>query len=360
MFRDAGVAVDLVCPIGHPLTRSRYVRHVCQVPYWEAAEDLVTRILRIPQRPWQRIIISHEPSVRRLVASLDLPTLIKWQPGAAQPGVREFFQGKFGLLGAQARWGLPIPPSRLCHNLAELREFAVQIGGPLVVKPSEQMGGVGIKKFADFASVEAQGSALQFPLLAQKFIVGRRIVLEVLSTQGHLLGWLASYSIAQANGPFTYSTGRQFRAMPALKPLAEIIARTGFEGFSGIDCMEEADTGQIYVMEFNPRHSSGWRFAPNCQVDMTAAIAAWVDNTTNFPPFSQPPGWDVLAHYFPTDLIRCLRKRDWTGLKNWLPGAKSRHDICWDDPMPFLAFNLGRFFKKIHAKAAQPPGTTKQ
>jgi hypothetical protein len=359
MFHDAGVAVDLVCPQDHPLVRSRYLRHVCKVADWEAAETLVARFLRSPSRPWQRILVTHEPSVRRMLATLDAAALVNWQPGTALPGSREFFQGKFGLLGAQARWGLPLPPSKICHNPDELRAFAEEIGGPIVVKPSEQMGGVGIKKFADAAAVAAAGKSLEFPLLAQKFIVGRRIVLEIFSTQGRLLGWLASYSIAQANGPFTYSTGRLFRAMPALLPLAEMIARSQFEGFSGVDCMEETATGQVYVMEFNPRHSSGWRHGRDCGVDFSKAIAAWVDDTRNFKTLTQAPGFEVPVHYFPTDLIRCLRQRDWPGMKNWLPGAKSRHDICWDDPMPFLASTVGRLLKKLRGKAAKPPAVVK-
>lgn len=355
LFRDAGVAVDLLCPAGHPLTHSRYVRHGCTVTDWSEVEARMTHFLRSPQRPWKRMLVAHEPSARRLIGSLDASALANWQPGAAVPGVKAFFQGKFGLLGAQARWGLPVPPSRICHSVDEVRAFATEIGGAIIVKPSEEMGGLGIKKFPNAAAVAAAGKSLKFPLLAQKFIVGRRIVLELFCSGGRLLGWMASYSIAQANGPFSYSTGRQFRAMPALQPLAELVAHTGFEGFGGLDCLEEDGTGQVYVMEFNPRHSSGWRFARDCGADFVPAVAAWVDGKPSLTPITQAPDREVTAHYFPTDLVRCLRQRDWAGLKNWLPGAKSRHDICWDDPMPFLASTLGRFSKKLRSKAAKPP-----
>ncbi len=362
IFHRAGVAVDMMCPVDHPLTKSRYARHVCPVEDWPAAEARLAHFLRTPQRPWQRIMVAHEPSVRRLLAMLDAEALAAWQPGTIDSAMREFYLGKFGLPAAQARWGLPIPPSRVCATFEELCDFARSMDEAIITKPSSTLGGIGIRKFATMAEVLASGREMAFPLLAQKFIEGPRVVLEGFSSGGRLLAWLASYSIARARGPFTYSTGRQFCAMPALRPLVELIAaRTRFEGFFGVDCIEETGTGRIYVVEFNPRATSGWRFGPDCGVDFAPAVAAWVGESPALKePVTQPAGRAVDAHYFPSDLIRCLKYRDWRGLLNWLPGAKSRHDICWDDLSVLQTWVLQRLKNKKTAKAAARPAPVKR
>lgn len=348
IFHEAGVAVDLLCPRGHPLKHSRYIRQVCECADWADVERKFGRLLGHPSRPWRRTLVAHEPSVRRLLDSLDADALAAWQPGLTAPGVREFYHGKFGLPAAQARWGLPLPPNRICHNADELRAFAVEIGGPVIVKPSDKLGGIGIRKFNDAAAVDAARAELSFPLLAQKFITGQRVVLDLFCSNRRLLGWLSSRSIAQANGPFTYSTGRHFRAMPQLRALAELIAAEGrMEGFCGVDCLEEAGTGRVYMLEFNPRLSSGWRFGRHCGVDFALAAAAWAEGVTLAEPLAVPAECDVRAHYFPSDLFGCLRRRDWRGLQNWRPGANSRHDICWDDPLVFVAWLGGRLIRRL-------------
>ncbi len=355
IFCKAGVAVDLLCPRHHPIKFSRYVRHTCEAEDWRDVETKFARLLRSPQRPWRRILVAHEPTVRRLLQTLDAETLAAWQPGISAPGAREFYEGKFGLPAAQARWGLPIPPSRVCRDAAEVRELAEDAGWPVVVKPADHMGGLGVQKFDDAAQLAA-GRDLHFPLLAQKFIEGPRVVLDLFCSGGKLLAWLASYSSVQAKGPFSYSTGRHFRAMPALRPLAELVARESrYEGFCGVDCVEEAGTGRIYVIEFNPRATAGWRFGRDCGVDFAPAVAAWAGGATLAAPLTPPPGCDVPAHYFPTDFYRCFRRHDWRGLQNWLPGANSRHDICWDDPVVFMIASARRLRKRLQNLATFSP-----
>lgn len=58
----------------------------------------------------------------------------------------------------------------------------------------------------------------------------------------------------------------------------------------------------------------------------------------------QNKGRAVPAHYFTYDLSRCLRERDWQGLKAWLPGSGVCHNMFWDDlPVLLVWVGLGRF-----------------
>jgi len=354
IFQEAGVAVDLLCLRGHPLARSRYVRQVQLAKSWRGIEAGVSDYLRQPRQLWQKIIVCHEPSVRRLLASLDPVEMKKWQPGATTQLAHEFFRGKFGLPAAAAQWDLPIPASQLCQSTDEVMAFGAQVGWPVMVKPSDQLGGNGIRKFDRAVDVEVAASKLRFPLLAQKFIFGRRVVIDMVCSGGRLLAWLSSYSIAQGKGPFSYSTGRLHRAMPGLAPLAEkIAAHSRFEGFCGIDCIEEAGSGRIYLLEFNPRPTSAWRFAGHCGVDLSGVIKSWVDERdTAAAPLTLPSGREIQTHYFASDLIRCVRQKDWWGLRHWLPGTHSYHDVPWDDPGVLFAA-AGALAKGILPKRAR-------
>lgn len=199
-------------------------------------------------------------------------------------------------------------------------------------------------KYDSADTVKSAVSHVRFPLLAQKYIEGRRGVVDMICSQGRVAAWLASYSTKRLNGPFGPSTARLFQAIPALQPLVEQVARlTRFEGFCGFDWLEENGTGRHYLIEFHPRPPSGFRFGRFCGVDFSAAVSAWLNgNAETFTPLVQSNGKAVAANYFTADLTRCLRERDWPGLKSWCPGNGVCHDVFWDDLPLFLGWAATR------------------
>ncbi len=337
MFRCAGWEVDLLCVAGDPMVHSRYISTSFSEKSWADLAVRLQQILRDPHRPWQAVIVTHEQTVRGLMATGDADLLTGWQPGALNPEVRGFFLSKFAFEALHQRRHLLVPPSRICRTAAEIQDFGRETGWPVIVKPPDGSGGAGVARFNSPAELLA--AALTFPILAQKYIQGRRGLAEMVCSAGRPLAWLASYSTQRKNGEYSPSTARLFCAMPELQPLVEQVAQfTQFEGFCGFDWMEDASTGQRYLIEFHPRPSSGFRFGRFCGVDFPAAVAAWLQPETvaAFPLQAQAPGRSVAAHYFSGDLFRCLRQRDWRGLQAWLPGSGACHDVFWDD-LPLLA-----------------------
>jgi hypothetical protein len=191
---------------------------------------------------------------------------------------------------------------------------------------------------ADAAGLAGWPPVLPEPLIAQKYIPGRSGVTEMLCAAGRPLAWLSSYVTQRRDGPFSSSTARRFQAVPALQSLVERLAQlTQFDGFCGFDWVEAADTGRHYLIEFHPRPTCGIRFGRACGVDFPAAIQAWLaGRADSFVPRTQPPGHTLSARFFSCDLLRCWRRRDWAGLRAWLPGSGTRHDLFWDD-LPLLA-----------------------
>lgn len=346
MFCEAGWDVDLLSLPDDPIIRSRYISASFQEKNFDEIFERLKKILRDPRRPWQAVIITHEKTVRRLVATGDPELLNNWQPGAMDPLANEFVLSKFGLATAARRWQLPVPPGQVCRTLPEINLFGHRTGWPIIVKPPDESGGAGVVKYNSPAELASDRASLTFPVLAQKYIQGRRGLAEMLCASGRPLAWLCSYSTRRKGGEFGPSTARLFRAMPKLQPTVEQVARlTRFEGFCGFDWIEEEATGRHYLIEFHPRPASGYRFGRFCGVDFSAAIAAWLKGESDgFPPRIQPEGVSVPAHYFSGDLSRCFRQRDWQGLKSWLPGSGARYDVFFLDDAPlFTAWALQRW-----------------
>ena len=328
------------------MVHSRYVTSAFQADDMEALFSRLRDSMKKTPSEWEAIIVVHEGIVRRLIATGDeggFGYLRAWQPGAWEGPAREFMLGKFGMAAVCERRHLIVPPSRVCHTVAELQEFGEGVGWPIMCKPPQGTGGYGLVKFDSSAGLNSNSHTMVFPILGQKYIRGRRGVVDMLCSLGRPLAWLTSYTTRSVPAQFGASTARQFQAMPALRPLVEEVARfTKFEGLCGFDWIEEEGSGRHYLIEFHPRPPSGFRFGRFCGVDFSAAIAAWLKSGEISPPKTQPEGSSIAAHYFPGDLYRCFRQRDWRGLKPWLPGSGACHDVCWDDPCLFAAWAIYR------------------
>jgi hypothetical protein len=351
ILAEAGLQVDLLCLKNDPVAYSRYVNDVARVDSLDELTGEVSKILRSKVQRWRKIIITHEDVVRALADREDGAVLGPWQPGITLPGVRDFLRSKEGLVAARTNWHLPIPRQQLCHGPGEVASFGSQAGWPIVSKPLLGYGGMGLRRHEGEAEVASAGPSMQFPVLAQKYIQGRRGVVDMLCARGQPLAWLASFSTRRLGGEYGTSTGRRFEAMPSLEPLVRRLAEvTQFDGFCGFDWILEDRTGEIFLIEFHARAPSGFRFWRDCSVDFSAAVSTWLQAPEITPAARhQTPGKIVETSYFPMDLVRCAKERDWSGFKAWLPWSGFRHDIFWDDVPLFLGWLVSRTWLKLKA-----------
>jgi Glutathione synthase/Ribosomal protein S6 modification enzyme (glutaminyl transferase) len=343
----AGCEVDLLSTRTHPLRHSRYISKSITTESTETLFDAIVEELRNPNSPYRTIIVVPENQVRRLVATGDVNLLKRWQPGTVDHLSRELVLSKFGLEAAQVHKNMSIPLSKVCHSEDEVLEFGDHAGWPIICKPSDRAAGLGVVKLSSRDAINELSEP--FPLLVQKFIEGQRGVTDMICAQGRPLAWLTSYSTRKARGEFGASTARLFKPMPELKPLIYEVAKlTRLEGFCGFDWIEESGTGRHYLIEIHPRPPSGFRFGRFCGVDLPGAVAAWLEGATDsFTPSFQSDETAIDAHYFPPDLTRCFRERDWAGLKSWLPGRGRAYDMFpLDDPLLFFHWLLPRLMRR--------------
>jgi len=345
ILREAGYGVDALCVAGDSIRRSRYLENVTTVESIEEQIDYLHRHMG-RQGTWDKLIIAKEPVVRHLAQHPEDEWILDWQPGLADPLVRNLFQDKGGIIQAAQEWGFPIPESRVCKTVDDLKKFASAVNGTIILKPMNGSGGEGVSLMPMSTKPCAD---LTFPLLAQRFVEGQMGVVEMFCSRGAVKGWLASETIAKTDQRFGPSTARLFRHEPDLAPIVECLAHnTRFEGFCGFDWIREKSTGKPYVVEFHPRATSGLRFGRACGVSFSQIAAEWKSTATATSPKTQRPGCDIEAHYFSADFLRCLRQRDWKGLRQWLPRRNRYNDIYWDDPALLLTQSrqmLERSFK---------------
>lgn len=147
--------------------------------------------------------------------------------------------------------GLAVPPTRFAATKSDLDfdTIAGEFGVPFVVKPVNQAGSFGveiIRSKAHFEQAIRDNANYRFaPLIAQRYIDGVDIDLSLLSVQGQV----SAYAIQQVAGSMIH-----FVSNPALEEMAEKLCKvSAYHGVMHIDARIEKATGNIFLIESNPR-----------------------------------------------------------------------------------------------------------
>ena len=102
--------------------------------------------------------------------------------------VAETFRDKARMKAALARAGLPVARNRLLRGAADARDFAHEVGFPMVLKPPAGFGAKGtyrIRALAELgAALEGLRVSPQDPVLAEEFLTGREFSFESITVGG--------------------------------------------------------------------------------------------------------------------------------------------------------------------------------
>lgn len=131
ILREAGYGVDALCLAGDSIRDSRYLENVTTLKSIEEQIDYLHRHMG-KASTWDKLIIAKEPVVRHLAQHPEHEWILDWQPGLADPLVRDLFQDKGGIIQAAQEWGFPIPESRVCKTVDDLKIFASAVNGTVI------------------------------------------------------------------------------------------------------------------------------------------------------------------------------------------------------------------------------------
>lgn len=147
--------------------------------------------------------------------------------------------------------GLRVPETRLIGAKEEIDFDAIvaELGLPFVLKPINQAGSLGVQIVTGkdyFERVIRDNPAYDFkPLIAQRFIAGADIDLSLLAVDGKL----SAFAIQQVSGSKVHFVPNTY-----LETLAgRICDESRYSGPMHVDARIEKHTGQVYLIESNPR-----------------------------------------------------------------------------------------------------------
>jgi predicted ATP-grasp superfamily ATP-dependent carboligase len=166
-----------------------------------------------------------------------------------------------------SRLKIPHPETRNVSNLKEAEETAKEIGFPVVVKPLESFGGIGIRKANDLRELKEVLDGFYISnrggFLIQKFVLGKAASASLVSIPNKAVTltvneqFLGMHELGQME-PFGYCGNLVPLSAPETiikncgRVAEEVISKFGLIGLNGVDFII-SNNGVPYVVEVNPR-----------------------------------------------------------------------------------------------------------
>lgn len=304
----AGCAVFTVCPSGHPLNKTKAVERMYE--YNGLA----------PLRSFANAIVAAEPDF--IIPGDDLATthlhdLHKQQKskttGARICALIERSLGapeNFAVVKARAEFmhvarqlGIRVPETEVVKSGDELPGWILRMGFPMVLKADNTSGGDGVSVVRTIEEAEHVLQKLQAPPLlaraakrglvdqdrnliwpsllrrrhvvnAQTFIEGHEATSAVLCCEGSILASLHFEVVNKVRARGHATVLRLVENQEMSSAVEKIAGRLRLSGLHGFDFMLEAETGNAYLIEMNPRATQVGHLQLGPGRDLPAALYA--------------------------------------------------------------------------------------
>jgi biotin carboxylase len=163
---------------------------------------------------------------------------------------------------------LPVPKTLFVGPKSNLdfNTIKTELGLPFILKPTNESGSNGVQTIHSLEEFEQKivknESYVFSPLIAQKYIEGIDMDINLLSVDGQL----RAVSVHRSHKSFI-----DFMPHPELEKIAERICRCSlYNGVMNADVRLEASTGQVYLIESNPRFWATLVSAVDCGLNFAA------------------------------------------------------------------------------------------
>lgn len=353
---SAGFTVDAVCPANHPLAKAGVVRRLYEYSGLN------------PLRSFSKAIIASKPDL--IVPGDDLATnqlhllYTHERRNQAQPsyicqviehslGSPEDFEvlyARTGFINLAREEGVRVPEAQTIHGIDELKKWIVRMGLPTVLKTDGSSGGDGVRIVRNLDAAESAFRALQAPPLlaraakralidhdtklvwpsllrrrstvnAQAFVNGHESNSTVACWKGEVLASLHFEVIHKTSSSGHATVVRLIDNSEMAVAVEKIARRLHLSGIHGFDFMLEAQTGNAYLIEINPRLTQVAHLTLGLERDLPAALYSAVSGN----PVSPSP------RITEADTI-ALFPQEWIRDPNSSFLRTAYHDVPWDRP----------------------------
>jgi len=143
--------------------------------------------------------------------------------------------------------GVRVPQSWLFEDTDALKAAIAEgsVPFPFIIKPLDSSGGFGVHRIMGKSDLKIIDDIRYKLVLAQKLIVGEDIDISVLANKGRI----GAYAV-QRNLPGKYLFIRNDKL---LVQASRVVEASGFHGLAHFDAILEKETGDVYLIECNPR-----------------------------------------------------------------------------------------------------------
>jgi predicted ATP-grasp superfamily ATP-dependent carboligase len=340
MLHRTGCRVTVLGESKSCISTSRFVERIipCSSDPTLAAQALRDLVGTYRDRlPW--IIFADEPALQAGILCRDQPWLKDAYPVDPWRSADLIFRKSAFMIAAQAG-GIPIPPTRICGSRDEALAAGQTLSLPLFLKRDVDCGGAGVVKVLHMDDVGSAYDKLADTgsVVVQQMVPGRLGKTNTFFSRGRLMCHTSSFAKRTWPAPFGASCIREYFCDDRLERIASGIgAVTAFNGFCGFDWIQDENTGEFAVIEFNGQAVSAYHLGKYVGVSYERAVADFLDGrfSTQRPRLTSTSR--PIIHLFPQDIRRCITELDMIGLGNWLVGAVTT-DTPWGDANIILFF----------------------
>lgn len=353
---NAGFAVDAVCPANHPLSKAGVVRRMYHYsglsPLRSFYEAIVTSkpdlIVPGDDLTTQQLQLIHGHECRNGAEDASICRVIERSLGSSENFA--ILYARTGFINLAREEGVRVPETQTIENVESLRRWVVQAGFPAVLKTDGSSGGDGVRIVRNLDAAESAFRALQAPPLlaraakralidhdtrlvwpsllrrrptvnAQAFVNGRESNSTVACWKGEVLASLHFEVIHKTSSSGHATVVRLIENSEMAVAVEKIARRLHLSGIHGFDFMLEAQTGNAYLIEINPRLTQVAHLTLGRERDLPAALYSAVSGN----PVSPSP------RIIEADTI-ALFPQEWIRDPNSSFLRTAYHDVPWDKP----------------------------
>ena len=353
---NAGFTVDAVCPSQHPLRKTNALRRM----YGYRGLDALTSFADALTIAKPDVIVPGDDLATQHLHRIYDEERRKGGAGEATCSLIERSLGgpeNFEVLYARSKFielaqeqSIRAPNTRVVRDSGDLKEWIAENGFPVVLKADFSSGGDGVRVVHSLEDAERALKVLQAPPLllraakralldrdatlvwpsllrrrsvvnAQSFVAGREATSAIACWKGEVLAGLHFEVIHKgvSSGP---ATVLRLIDNAEISVAAERMARRlNLSGLHGFDFMLEAQTGNAYLIEINPRSTQVGHLTLGLGRDIPAALYSAVSGQPACPAMKVTND-DTIA-LFPQEWIR-------DPASTFLQSAY--HDVPWNKP----------------------------
>jgi hypothetical protein len=354
---DAGCAVDVLCPPGHPVAKTSAVR---TMHHYNGLTPLrsITRAIAASRAA---LVIPGDDLAARQLHQLYRTESHRAKPASQICDLIERSLGSpvgFELVHARSAFmhlaqeeGVRVPETAVISSATELRNWIARIGLPCVLKANGTSGGYGVQVVNCTEEAEQTLHKLQAPpLLARavkRAIVDRDFTLlrpsfarrrHIVNAQAFIKGHEATSTIACWKGSVLaslhfevlqkmHSTGhatvvRLIEHREMALAADKVARRLNLSGLHGLDFILEASTGNAYLIEINPRTTQVGHLSLGPGRDLPAALYAAMSGKKI----------EASASITERDTI-ALFPQEWKRDPRSTYLSSGYHDVPWQEPL---------------------------